>query len=89
VYWATGDRRVIPWDVINRLAEDDPCETSSGEDDVKGVVSKTPSAVNATSVKEDDVSATSSRAKLAKLAKLVKMAKSTDLWCLSPFVPMS
>jgi hypothetical protein len=73
-YWATGDRRVIPWDVINRLAEDNPCETSSGEGDIKGVVSKSPSAVNVT--KEDNVSATSSK---AKLSKLVQMAKSTDL----------
>jgi hypothetical protein len=86
-YWATGDRRVIRWDIINRLAEDNPYETSSGEDDIKGVVSKTPSAVNVT--KEDNVSATSSKAKSAKLAKLVKMAKSTDLWCLSPYVPLS
>jgi hypothetical protein len=27
--------------------------------------------------------------KSAKLAKLVKLAKSTDLWCLSPFVPLT
>jgi hypothetical protein len=65
-YWDTGNRMVIPWDVINRLAEEAP----SGEDDVKRVVN----AVNATSVK--DPNATSSKAKLAKLAKLVK---STDL----------
>jgi hypothetical protein len=36
----------------------------------------------------DDVSATSSGAKSAKLAKLVKMAKSIDLWCLLPYVPL-
>jgi hypothetical protein len=30
-YWDTGNRRVIPWDVINRLAEDDPpCKNSKG-----------------------------------------------------------
>jgi hypothetical protein len=70
-YWDTGNRRVIPWDVINRLAEDDtPCATSNGEDDVKGVVI----VVNATSVKEGDVNTTSSKAKSARLAKLVKLA---------------
>jgi hypothetical protein len=89
-YWDTGDRRVIPWDVINRLAEEDPpCKTSSGEDNVKGVVN----TANATSVKEGDVNvkvnATSSEAKSAKLAKLVKLAKSTDRWCLSLYVPLS
>jgi hypothetical protein len=88
-YWATGDRRAIPWVVINRLAEDDPCKTSSEEDDVKGAVSATPSAVNATSVEEDKSRATSIKVKLARLAKLVKMAKSMDLWCLLPYVPLS
>jgi hypothetical protein len=39
--------------------------------------------------KEDDVSTTSSEAKLAKLAKLVKLAKSTDLWCLLSYVLLS
>jgi hypothetical protein len=54
-YWASGDRRAIPWDVINKLAEDNSDKTSSEEDDnVKGAVNATPSAVNATSVKEDD-----------------------------------
>jgi hypothetical protein len=86
-YWATGDRRAIPWDVINRLAEDDPCKISNGEDDVK--VNATHSAVNATSIEEGDVNATSSEAKSAKQAKLVKSDKSTDLWCLSPYVPLS
>jgi hypothetical protein len=51
-----------------------------GEDDVRGV-------------EEGDinvkVNATSSEAKSAKLAKLVKLAKSTNLWCLSPYVPLS
>jgi hypothetical protein len=66
-YWATGVRRAIPWDVINKLAEDDSGKTSSEEDDIKG-------AINATSVEEDDVegaakaNATSSKAKSAKLA---------------------
>jgi hypothetical protein len=35
------------------------------------------------------VNATSSEAKSAKLAKLVKLAKSTNMWCLSPHVPLS
>jgi hypothetical protein len=71
-YWATGNRRVIPWDDINRLAEDNPlCKTSNREDDVKGVVN----AVNETSVEKGDVISTPSKAKLAKLAKLVKLAK--------------
>jgi hypothetical protein len=63
-YWATGNRRVIPWDVINRLAEDDPpCKTSNGEDNIKGVVN----GVHATSVKEGKVNVTPSEANLAKL----------------------
>jgi hypothetical protein len=74
-YWDTGNRRVIPWDAINRLAEEQggpPSKTPIGEDDVKQVVN----AVNATSVKEGDHNATYSKAKSAKLAKLVKLAKS-------------
>jgi hypothetical protein len=81
-YWDTGNRRVIPWDVINRLAEDDP--PSNGEDNIKGVVN----AVNATSVEEGNVNTTSSEAKSARLAKLVKLAKSTALWCLSPYITL-
>jgi hypothetical protein len=89
VFWASGDRRAIPWDDINKLTEDDSGKTSSKEDNVKGAANATPSA---TSVEEEDVkgaakaNATFSKAKSAKLAK---MAKSTDLWCLSPFVPLS
>jgi hypothetical protein len=93
-YWAgLGDKRAIPWKVINKFAEDDSRDnnaTSSEEDYVKG-------AVNATSIKEDNVEGaakanptsnekSSSKAKSAKLAKLVNMAQFTDLWCLSPFV---
>jgi hypothetical protein len=62
-YWDTGNRRVIPWDVINRLAEDDPpSETYNGEDNVKRVVN----AVNAASVEEGNPNATLSEAKSAK-----------------------
>jgi hypothetical protein len=35
------------------------------------------------------VNATSNKSKSAKLAKLVKLAKSTNLWCVSPYVPLS
>jgi hypothetical protein len=35
------------------------------------------------------VNATSNKSKSDKLAKLVKLAKSTSLWCLSPYVPLS
>jgi hypothetical protein len=35
------------------------------------------------------VNATSNEGKSAKLAKLVKLAKSTNMWCLSPHVPLS
>jgi hypothetical protein len=41
---------------------------------------------NATSVEEDN---TSSKAKSAKLAKRVKLAKSTALWCLLPYTPLT
>jgi hypothetical protein len=47
-------------DIVNRLAEENPpCETSNGEDDVKGVVNM----ANATSVEEGDINATSSKVK--------------------------
>jgi hypothetical protein len=35
------------------------------------------------------VNATFNKSKSAKLAKLVKLAKSTNLWCLSPYVLLS
>jgi hypothetical protein len=96
-YWAgLGDKRAIPWEVINKYSEEDSRDNaaSSKEDNVKGAAK-----VNATSIEEDDVEGaakvnatsskkSSSKAKPAKLAKLVEMAKSTDLWCLSPFVPL-
>jgi hypothetical protein len=82
-YLDTGNRRVIPEDVINKFAEEAE-EASKEEDDVKRVVN----TVNTTSLKEGDPNATSSKAKSAKLAKLVKLAKSTALWCLSPYIPL-
>jgi hypothetical protein len=86
-YWDTRNRRVIPWDVINRLAAEEvpPSETPNGEDNVNRVVK----VVNATSVKEGNPKATSSEAKSAKLAKLVKLAKSRALWCLLRCIPLS
>jgi hypothetical protein len=57
--------------------------TYNGEDDVKGVEEGDVN-VNATSSKAKS----DKLAKFAKLAKLVKLAKSTDLWCLSPHVPL-
>jgi hypothetical protein len=97
-YWAlgTGNRRAIPWDIINKFVEEatkGPAKdnaTSSGGDDVKGAakVSATSSGKEKTSIEaKESNDTTSSKAKLAKLAKLVEMAKSTDLWCLTPFVP--
>jgi hypothetical protein len=96
-YWASGDKRAIPWDVINKFVEANTKDNaiSSGEGGVKGTAK-----VNPTSSKEDNakgvakVSATSSEkssseAKLAKLAKQVEMAKSTDLWCLYLFLPLT
>jgi hypothetical protein len=79
-YWDTGNRMVIPWDAIHRLAaeQNGTPETSIMEYDAKDT-----KVVNATSVKEDDHNSK------AKLAKLVKLAKSRALWCLSPYVPLS
>jgi hypothetical protein len=89
-----GNKRAIPWDVMDKFIEDNAKDnaTTSREVDVKGAAK-----VNATSSKEDDVEGaakvnatsskkSSSKAKSAKLAKLIKLAKSMDLWCLSPFV---
>jgi hypothetical protein len=80
-YWDTRNRRVIPWDAINRLAAEQgggpPSETPNGEDDVKRMVN----AGNATSVEEGNHNATSSEAKLSKLAKLA-------LWCLLPYITL-
>jgi hypothetical protein len=95
-YWAseTGNRRAIPWDVINKFVEDEAKDVAkvnatAGEDNA-GDVDK----VNATAGEENTYikakksnDTTSREAKSAKLAKLVEMAKSTDLWCLTPFVP--
>jgi hypothetical protein len=78
VYWDTGDRQVIPWDAIHRLApeQNGTHKTSNVEDDcTKRVVNTVVNAVSATSVKEDGHN-TSSKGKSAKLAKLVKLAKS-------------
>jgi hypothetical protein len=83
-YWDTGNRQVIPWDAVHRLAAEQNGTPSNGEDNVKRVVN----AVIATSVEEGDHN-TSSEAKSAKLAKLVKLAKSTALWCLLPYVLLS
>jgi hypothetical protein len=84
VYWDTGNRTVIGWDAIHKLAAE---QTPNVEDDgaKRGVVT---AVVNATSVKEDNHN-TSSKAKSAKLAKLVKLAKSTALWCLLPYIPLT
>jgi hypothetical protein len=89
-YWDTGDRQVIPWDPIHRLAaeQNGTPETSNAEDAAKHVVNAVVNAVNATSFEEGNHN-TPSKAKSAKLAKLVKLAKSTALWCLLPYVPLS
>jgi hypothetical protein len=86
-YWDTGDRQVIPWGAIHRLAaeQNGTPKTSTVEDNAKHVVNAVVNAVNATSVEEGNHN-TSSNGKSAKLAKLVKLAKSTALWCLSPYV---
>jgi hypothetical protein len=61
------------------------CATSNREDDVKGVEEGDINInVNATSSKAKSAPL----AKSAKLANLVELAKSTDLWCLSPHVPL-
>jgi hypothetical protein len=80
VYWDTGDRSVIGWDAIHELAAE---QNGTPETFNVGVVN---AVVNATSVEEDN---TSSKAKSAKLAKRVKLAKSTALWCLLPYTPLT
>jgi hypothetical protein len=76
-YWDTGDRSDIRWDAIHKLAgEQNGTPVASN-----GVVNVVAHA-DATSVEEDDTS------KSIKLAKRVKLAKSTDMWCLSPFTPL-
>jgi hypothetical protein len=86
VYWNTGDRSVIGWDAIHKLAteQNSTPETSNVEDDgTKRVVN---AGVNAAS---EDNHKTSSKAKSTKLAKLVKQTKFTALWCLSPYIPLT
>jgi hypothetical protein len=102
VHWATGgetgNRRVVPWSVINKFVGDNAKgaakdnATSSGEDNTKGAakVNATSSGEEKTSIKaKKSNNKTSSKAKSAKLTKLVEMAKSTDFWCLTLFVPSS
>jgi hypothetical protein len=65
--------------------DDDGTTTSNreaGEEDIMGV-EEGDDNVNV------KVNATSNKSKSANLAKLVKLAKSTSLWCLSPYVPLS
>jgi hypothetical protein len=81
-YWDTGDRSDIRWGAIHKLAaEQNGTPVASNAD-------ATPAASNAdvtpgTSVGEDDTT------KSVKLAKRVKLAKSTALWCLSPFTSVT
>jgi hypothetical protein len=81
-YWDTGDRLIIGWDAIHKLA----AEQNGTPGASNNVVVKVVANANATFVEEDD---TSSKAKTVKLAKRVKMAKSTALWCLLPFTPLT
>jgi hypothetical protein len=83
VYWDTGDRQVISWDTIHKLAAEQ--DGTNVEDD--GTTRVFNVVVNATSVEEDNHN-TSREAKSSKLAKLVRLAKSTALWCLSPYIPL-
>jgi hypothetical protein len=96
-YWAsgTGNRRVIPLDVINKFVEDNAKGaakdnvTSSEGDNVKRAAkgNATYNRKEKTSIKaKESNDTTSSKANWAKLAKLVKMAKSMDLWCLMLYV---
>jgi hypothetical protein len=62
--------------------DDDDSSTTSNEEAGEGDVMD----VDDVNV---NVNATSNKSKSAKLAKLVKLAKSTNLWCLSPYVPLS
>jgi hypothetical protein len=57
-----------------------------GEDNVRGVEE---GDINVKVKATSSEAKTAKLAKLAKLAGLVKLAKSTNLWCLSPYVPMS
>jgi hypothetical protein len=57
--------------------------TSNGEEGEEEVMGVEEGDVNV------KVNATSNKAKSAKLAKLVKLAKPTNLWCLSPYIPLS
>jgi hypothetical protein len=87
VYWDTGDRQVISWDTIHKLAAEQD-STNVEDNGTKRVVN---AVVNATSVEEDNhnTSSEAKSAKLAKLAKLARLAKSTSLWCLMPYIPLT
>jgi hypothetical protein len=80
-YWDTGNRLVIGWDAIHKLATEQNGTPEASNDVMVNAVAN----ANATSVEEDN---TSSKAKSVKLAKRVKLAKSTALWCLLPFTPL-
>jgi hypothetical protein len=77
---AKVEKEVAP----NGDGDDDGTTTSNGEageEDVMGVEEGDDVNVK--------VNATSNKSKSAKLARLVKLAKSTSLWCLSPYVLLS
>jgi hypothetical protein len=80
-YWDTGDRSDIGWDAIHKLAAEQNGTPVASNGVVNAVANA--DATPATSVKEDNTSMS------VKLAKRVKLAKSTALWCLLPFTPLT
>jgi hypothetical protein len=71
------DRLDIGWDAIHKLAAE------------QNGTPVAPNVTSVTSIGDADATPEDDTTKSAKLAKRVKLAKSTALWCLSPFTPVT
>jgi hypothetical protein len=82
------DRPNIGWDAIKQLAEEqNPASPTPVADTppVTATVGTAPVAPHAPPAGEKGTG----KSNKSKLAKRVKLARSTDLWCLSPFTPVT
>jgi hypothetical protein len=84
-YWATSNRRVILWTVINKFVEEDAKDAA--KDNATSSKEKTSSEAKKSNDKSSSKAKSADRtAKLSQISKLVERAKTTDLGRLSPFL---
>jgi hypothetical protein len=81
------DRPDTDWDIIHKLAAEQK-KNPKAADAPHVAANVTANAPHAPPVGENGTAGTGESNK-TKLAKRVKLARSTDLWCLSPFTPVT